>query len=148
MRVVGLLAAAAALGCATAPAPEQRRGGAWEEIPTRWTGTYVFVDAEINGSRQSLLLDTGSDVTLLDPEVVSLLGIAAVEREFPPVETSSGWSEPARRKCATVQLRVGGMAQEVDALVVPLDMFGRVLGEPVAGVLGFHLWAGVCLRID
>jgi Aspartyl protease len=146
-RLVALVIAA---GCATstnAPTPQRAATGAWEEVPARWNGTYVFVDVEVNGSLQSMLLDTGSDVTILDPELVSRLGIPTVELEF-PLETSSGWSEPERRKCATVKLRVGRLAQEADALVLPLDGVSRALGEPIVGLLGFHIWAGVSVRID
>ncbi|HEX5138183.1 MAG TPA: aspartyl protease family protein [Planctomycetota bacterium] len=138
-------------GCATVATPSTREPAAspaWEVVAARWAGNWIFVDVEVNDSRESLLLDTGCDITILDPGLVSRLGVPTEERASPPLESSSGWSEAQRRTYARASLRVGRLTQDADVLVLPLGELSRMFGEPIDGILGFQMWAGVSLRID
>jgi len=134
-----------ALGCAGGP--KSRSSASWHEIPAEWQGDFVFVEVEINGTRERLLLDTGSDLTVLSPELVARVGVPTFDQTT-SVSNHGGEGEAKPHRFADVRLQTGGLAEDVTIVELPLDKLGRALGEPPHGILGLDMWAGASLQID
>jgi predicted aspartyl protease len=150
-RLFLLWIAACAAACAT-PAYGPRR----TELPPdgvelpceRWRGVFVL-HAELPGlsQPQALLLDTGTDRTLLDNRLAHRLGLLRTGDES--VVTATGTAVPAQRLERLSSMRLGGASfHDVDVVGLDLSALRRYGGLPIAGIAGCDLFRQCTLEID
>ncbi len=152
-----LLMCAMIAGCATpitpGRAPERTvvraEGDEPIEIPSRWCGSYIVVDIEVNGfGPLAMLLDTGSDATVFDVSLADRLP-EAVLHDGETVRGAEGEELEIAKQLRVDSLRVGGMELGgFDAVLFDLTHLGNALGEPIDGVMGFQSFYDVLLTVD
>jgi hypothetical protein len=149
--VRGLLVLLLALflsGCASLPAGRLEGGAAYTEVPARFFGQHVLVQVNIGEAGPVwLMLDTGSQLTILDLAAARELGVAvggATELEGIGAESVRGGvtAEP-------LTIHVPGsepyMLHRPVADLSPLEPF---FGAPFPGVLGGDLFLRFVVEID
>ncbi|MGE3172655.1 MAG: aspartyl protease family protein [Planctomycetota bacterium] len=152
-RAMTMLAALALAGCVTGPAlgPRVTRlpadGGA--VLPARYTRGVFLLHAEFEGADRPhwLLLDTGTDRTLLDLDFASRLGLAAEAAES--IVTATGSAVTGARLRRLPRLRLGeANFEDVDVVGVDLGTLREAGGLPIAGIAGCDLFRQCLLEID
>jgi hypothetical protein len=151
-RFAVLLAVAALAAACMGPALGPLRtalpdGGA--VLPATTSRGVFLLHAELPGlSRpQPLLLDTGTDRTLLDLRLVRQLELRSTGDET--VVTATGASVEAMRLQRLPWLRLGGATfHDVDAVGLDLSVLRDHGGLPVVGIAGCDLFRQCLLEID
>ena len=118
-------------------------------IPSHWCGAYVILDVEVNGVGPfSMLLDTGSDATVLDSALASRFPDAVVDRAE-VVRGAEGEEFDIAQQLRVESMRAGGVELGgFEAAMLDLGAIGDALGSPIDGVLGFRSFYGVLLTVD
>ena len=110
-------------------------------VPVRLIGNVPVTVVGINDQPALLILDTGSDVTLLSRTAAARLGVMSERTPSLLLSGAGGRLQAARATLATLQL-AGAVASGVGAVV------GRKLQPPIDGVLGINVLAGLELDLD
>lgn len=110
-------------------------------VPIRLVGNVPVTVVGINDQPALLILDTGSDVTLLSRAAAARLGVMSERNPSLLLSGAGGRLQAARAVLPTLQL-AGAVATDVGAVV------GRKLQAPIDGVLGINVLAGLELDLD
>ena len=110
-------------------------------VPIRLIGNVPVTVVGINDQPALLILDTGSDVTLLSRAAAARLGVMSERNPSLLLSGAGGRLQAARAVLPTLQL-AGAVATGVGAVV------GRKLQAPIDGVLGINVLAGLELDLD
>lgn len=124
--------------CATSPAPPS---------DLRVSGNRLFIAAGINGQPLEALLDSGAEMTLLDAATAARLGL--VTAGAADVRGSGAATEEVTF-VEGLQTRAAGIALENQmAAVLDLsDISTRIVGEPVAAILGREIFDAARFYLD
>jgi hypothetical protein len=136
--------------CANAPTRQagQLPEPAWQQLPSRFARSAVFVRVTVNGGEAIwAILDTGSAVTALDIGLAKRRGLQ--EEARPDVANGQG-QDNQPLSVADVNLGVGGISHSVKrAFLLPLDsLFSQICGLRVEGILGSDFFRDRVVRID
>lgn len=115
--------------------------------PLETFGNRLFVAAEANGAPVSALLDSGAEMTVLDDDFAAHLGLVQAGEA---IAQGSGAQTMRARFAEGVTLRAAGLDLPGRTVVV-LDLdevSARLIGRPVAMILGRDLFDAARLRID
>lgn len=110
-------------------------------------GDRLFVQARVNGTAVEALLDSGAEMTLVDPRAAERLGLTLGDGE---TMHGTGASTMQARMVPHVALEAAGV-RVADATVAVLDLTDvsrRLLGRPVEVVLGREIFDAAPLLID
>ncbi len=110
------------------------------ELPLRLLGKVPAVTAEINGQTATLLLDTGSDRTVLSRAAAARLGVA---ERAPGLALRGAGGEAASGKAVLDRLTLGGVALRS----VPV-LLANQPDAPLDGVLGIDFLVDYELELD
>lgn len=140
MRLLTLLLALLAAACAgdTAGSCALQRVA---DVPLQVVGNVPLVTADINGRPASLVLDTGSDVTLLNRAAAARLGVAWDERTSVAVGGAGGASHAFATTLPGLTLG-SATTRNVRTLIA------RAPAPPLDGVLGINVLVGYELDLD
>ncbi len=111
------------------------------ELPLQAFGTVPLVTADINGRPASLVLDTGSDLTMLSRAAAGRLGVAWDERSPVAIGGAGGAAQAFATTVPSLALR-GAATSSVRVLVA------QALPPPIEGVLGINVLIGYELDLD
>jgi predicted aspartyl protease len=141
MSLIRLCLAASALllaACASAPPPAP---------DLRVSGNRLFIAAEINGQPIEALLDSGAEMTLLDAAAASRLGLGTAGSAD---VRGSGAATEEVTFAEGLQTRAAGITLEnqMAAVLDLTDISARVVGEPVAAILGREIFDAARLYLD
>lgn len=133
--------AAAALfltACASAPPPAP---------DLRVSGNRLFIAAEINGQPLEALLDSGAEMTLLDAATATRLGLA--ESGSAEVRGSGAGTEDVTFAHG-LSTQAGGVTLENQSVAILdlTDISARLIGEPVAAILGREIFDAARFYLD
>lgn len=108
-------------------------------------GAFLIVPVTLNGAGPfDFLIDTGTNTTLIDPQVATELGLNAVDRLV--VQTAAGETVAIRYRVR--RLSVGSEdAEGTEVLAVPLAAL-RALDKNIRGILGMNFLQGFSFRLD
>jgi predicted aspartyl protease len=108
-------------------------------------GAFLIVPVTLNGAGPfDFLVDTGTNTTLIDPQVATELGLDAVDRLV--VQTAAGETVALRYRVG--RLGVGNEeAEGAEVLAVPLPTL-RSLDKNIRGILGMNFLQGFSFRLD
>jgi predicted aspartyl protease len=116
------------------------------EMKARFVNRLILVEVAIDGERVApFLLDTGSDVTVIDKRT---RGQFLMRPESAAVARGAGGTVSSAFVRAK-SLDAGPIHADAPAfLVLDLSRFERVVGRPIGGILGLDLLRGLSLEID
>jgi predicted aspartyl protease len=129
--VVFALTAALALGAF--PHPQDP-----VEIPFEYSRAFglMLIKVEVNGMQAIMVLDTGSNETIVSPRLVIVKQVSS--KGAVAMAKGSGYSGNA--VIATAVLRVGPLnPRNCQVLVVDLSDLSKTLGQEVDGILGMSV---------
>ncbi len=118
-------------------------------LPARFARGVFLLQVELPGhrDRQFMLLDTGTDRTLLDLAAVRVLGLHAEGTET--VVTATGAAVPATRLQRLPWLRIGGVQFfDIDAIGLDLSALREHGGLPIVGIAGCDLFRQCLVELD
>jgi len=106
----------------------------------------IFLPISVNGHQEEALLDSAAEVTLVDVELARTLNLHLKDEDT--VKGSGG--ESSVRFADNVTVRAAGLTLEhLNVAVLDLrDVSARLVGKPVAIVLGRELFDAARLEID
>lgn len=152
--LLAALAGPAPLACmmppAAAPPPDNVRLTAERvRLPVLWVGDFPLVETYVDGQGPyRFVLDSGAAVSALSPEVSAALGGIAASGAGLDIKDSHGRTQETLG-WRVVDLRLGdAQFDDVSAAVLDMRALSDALGEPLAGILGFPLFANVLLTVD
>ena len=137
------------LGADARWSPEQVVLAGPATLPSERCGDLFFVEVTVGDARAlSMLLDTGSQVTVIDDGVAPIVG--GVRRDDAMAVSDSGGGGSVIREWIRVEsLRVGALElRRLDVAVLDLDGLAVALGRTIDGVLGFTAFRSVLLTLD
>ena len=111
------------------------------ELPLRVEGNVPLVTADINGRPATLVLDTGSDVTVLNRRAAERLGVSWTERAPVAIGGPGGSASAFAATLPSLSLR-GAATPDVHVLIAPAP------APPLDGVLGINVLIGYELDLD
>jgi predicted aspartyl protease len=137
-RLAALAAALVLAACASAPPPAP---------DLRVSGNRLFIAAEINGQPVEALLDSAAEMTLLDAAAAARLGLgtagAADLRGTGAATEDVTFAEGLETRAAGITL-----TDQMAAVLDLSDISARVVGEPVAVILGRELFDAARFSLD
>ncbi len=141
MPLIRLCLAVSALllaACASAPPPTP---------DLRVSGNRLFIAAEINGQPVEALLDSGAEMTLLDAGAAARLGLSTAGSG--DVRGSGAATEEVTFAEGLTTRAAGVTLENQMAAVLDLtDISSRVVGEPVAAILGREIFDAARFFLD
>jgi len=111
------------------------------ELPLQVLGTVPLVRADINGRPANLVLDTGSDLTVLNRAAAERLGVAWDERSPVAIGGAGGAARVFATTVPSLGLN-GAMTSNVRVLLA------QAPSPPLDGVLGINVLIGYELDLD
>ena len=121
-----------ALGLAAFPHPQDP-----VEVPFEYSRAFglMLIKAEVNGKPAVMVLDTGSNETIVSPRVVM-----AKQLSSKAVAMAKGSGYSGAGVIATAMLKVGPLnPRNCQVLVVDLSGLSKTLGQDVDGILGMSV---------
>lgn len=107
----------------------------------------MFLPVTVNGTASEALLDSGAEMTLVDPELAAEAGLAAFGAD--EVKGSGAGAQSVQFAEGVVIEAAGQTLQiEVVAILDLTDISERVVGQPVAIVLGRELFDAGRFELD
>ncbi len=96
----------------------------------------MLIKVEVNGKPAVMVLDTGSNETIVSPRVVIVKQLSSKDA----VAMAKGSGYPSSGVIATAFLRVGPLnPKNCQILVVDLSELSKALGQEVDGILGMSV---------
>lgn len=138
-RLAALAAALLVAACASAPPPAPP--------DLRVSGNRLFLAAEINGQPVEALLDSGAEMSLLDAGTAIRLGLGTTgEAEV----RGTGAATEDVTFAEGLETRAAGITlpNQTAAVLDLSDISTRVVGEPVAAILGRELFDAARFALD
>ena len=132
-RCLVVLALTVALGLAAFPHPQDP-----VEVPFEYSRAFglMLIKVEVNGKPAVMVLDTGSNETIVSPRVVVVKQLSS--KEAVAMAKGSGYS--GKGVIATAFLRIGPLSpKSYQILVVDLNDLAKSLGQDVDGILGMSV---------
>jgi predicted aspartyl protease len=108
------------------------------EVPFEYSKAFglMLIKVEVNGKRAVMVLDTGSNETIVSPRVVIVKQLSS--KEAVALAKGSGYS--GNGVVATALLRLGPLSpKNCEVLVVDLSDLSKTLGQEVDGILGMSV---------
>ena len=106
----------------------------------------LFVEVRVGGVAVEALLDSGAEMTLIDTAFAERLGLALTGNE---TARGTGGEQPARFAIGVDFAAVGVELEDRTVAVLDLsDVSRRLIGEPLAMVLGRELFDAGRFRLD
>src|SRR5215472_13951839 len=108
------------------------------EVPFEYSRAFglMLIKVEVNGKPSVMVLDTGSNETLVSPRVVMVKQLSS--KEAVAMAKGSGYS--GNGVIATAALKVGPLnPRNCQILVVDLSGLSKTLGQDVDGILGMSV---------
>jgi predicted aspartyl protease len=108
------------------------------QIPFEYSRAFglMLIKVEINGKPAAMVLDTGSNETIVSPRLVSIKQLSSKEEVV--MARGSGYSGTG--VIATAFLRIGPVhPKNCQILVVDLSALSKTLGQEVDGILGMSV---------
>jgi predicted aspartyl protease len=128
-----VLAFTAALGLGAFPHPPDL-----VEVPFEYSKAFglMLIKVEVNGKPAVMVLDTGSNETIVSPRLVIAKQLSS--KDAVAMAKGSGYSGTG--VIATALLRVGPLSpKNCQILVVDLNDLSKTLGQEVDGILGMSV---------
>jgi predicted aspartyl protease len=122
-----------ALGLSASPRPQDT-----VEVPFEYSRAFglMLIKVEVNGKPAVMVLDTGSNETIVSPRVVIVKQLSS--KEAVAMAKGSGYSGTG--VIATAFLKVGPLSpKNCQILVVDLSDLSKTLGQDVDGILGMSI---------
>jgi predicted aspartyl protease len=106
----------------------------------------IFFEVQVHGSEPvSFILDTGFEVSIIDADVASVLGLRVLETRD---EAQPGGSVEMSR-LAPVALSIGELkVEDVHLMTAPLSGAASFIGQPFGGILGHDVLERFVVDID
>ena len=110
------------------------------------TSGHIIVHPMIDGQDVGwFILDSGADITVIDPAVADKLGLPKVGA-LPLVGVGGVVQEPFR---TISEMKLGPMTlKDVDCAELDLSFFQKAVGVPVAGIVGFDAFRRSIISVD
>jgi hypothetical protein len=108
------------------------------EIPFEYSRAFglILIKLEVNGKPAEMVLDTGSNETIVSPNLVILKQVSSKDA----VAMAKGSGYPGKGVVATASLKVGPLSpKNCQILVVDLSDLSKTLGQDVDGILGMSV---------
>jgi predicted aspartyl protease len=124
---------AGALGLGAVPHPQYS-----VEVPFEYSRTFglMLIKAEINGKPAVMVVDTGSNETIVSPRLVVVKRLNSKNA----VATAKGSGFSGSGITATAFLRIGSFdPKNCEILVMDLRDLAKTLGQNVDGILGLNV---------
>jgi len=104
------------------------------EIPFEYSRAFglMLIKVEVNGKPAVMVLDTGSNETIVSPRLVIVKQLSS--KDAVAMAKGSGYSGAG--VVATAFLTIGPLNQNCESLVVDLSGLSKTLGQQVDGTLG------------
>ena len=104
------------------------------EIPFEYSRAFglILIKVEVNGKPAIMVLDTGSNETIVSPRLVIVKQLSS--KDAVAMAKGSGYSGAG--VVATAFLTIGPLNQNCEILVVDLSGLSKTLGQQVDGTLG------------
>jgi predicted aspartyl protease len=128
-----VLALTIALGLGASPHPPDP-----VEVPFEYSKAFglMLIKVEVNGKPAVMVLDTGSNETIVSPRLVIVKQLSS--KDAVAMAKGSGYSGTG--VIATVYLRVGPLSStNCEILVMDLGNLSKSLGQEVDGILGMSV---------
>ena len=126
-----VFAVTVALGLSASPRPQDP-----VEVPFEYSRAFGLIKVEVNGKPAVMVLDTGSNETIVSPRVVNAKQLSS--KEAVAMAKGSGYSGTG--VIATAFLKVGTLSpKNCQILVVDLSDLSKTLGQDVDGILGMSV---------
>ncbi len=142
--LIALLPAAGLL-CAILPPSSCAGAPAWLPwgrpsklvLPFRSVQDEMVVSLSLNGhAGMNFLIDTGFGGTVLDASAVSEAHLDTLSADLPPIQSLAG-AFPLTRTAPRVRISGYGLELHGKVLVGNLELLRKVMGMPIAGIIGF-----------
>ena len=105
----------------------------------------VFIPARVNGRESMLLLDSGAETTVLGHEVADGAGIRCSGQ----IGMQGAGGSDVAALCKGVSIQLGNATiGNIVATELDLDAVGRVVGIPIAAILGQEIFNALVVDID
>jgi hypothetical protein len=105
----------------------------------------VFIPARVNGRESMLLLDSGAEMTVLGHEVADGAGIRCSGQ----IGMQGAGGSDVAALCKGVSIQIGNATiGGIVATKLDLDAVGRVVGIPIAAILGQEVFNAFVVDID
>ena len=132
-RCTVVLVLTGALGLGAVPHPQDP-----VEVPFEYSRAFglMLIKAEVNGKPAVMVLDTGSNETIVSPTLVVVKQLTS--KDAVAMAKGSGYSGSG--VIATAFLRIGSLSSKhCQILVVDLSDLAKSLGQDVDGILGMSV---------
>ncbi len=123
------------------PAPPKRdygfTGGKSATMPFRLVNNHIYLQVRLNGRPYELLFDTGG-MNVITPTVARELGLASEGK----LQARGVGEKTVEASLTTIErMDVGGAFLDKQRFVVlPLESFSEVEGEPITGIVGYEIF--------
>jgi len=108
-------------------------------------GKRIFIPAEVNGRRTTMLLDSGAETTILGNEIAQRVGVDCSGR----IGVEGAGGSDAAALCTGVSIRLGEASiSGVTASRMDLEAVGRNVGVSIAAILGQEIFNSAIVDID
>jgi hypothetical protein len=105
----------------------------------------IFIPAKVNGRESTLLLDSGAETTVLGHGLADDAGIHCSGR----IGMQGAGGSDAAALCKSVSIQLGNATiTGIVATELDLDAVGRVVGVPIAAILGQEVFNAFVVDID
>lgn len=106
----------------------------------------LFISATVNGEPVTALLDSAAEMTILDDDFAERLGLVAIGSA---TAHGSGAATMEARFAESVRIQAAGVPLERNVAILDLDEVSqRLIGRPVAVILGREIFDAARLRVD
>lgn len=117
------------------------------EASLRVEGNRLFLPIEVNGARSDALLDSGAEMTFVDTAFAQQVGLVAFGNEEVK-GTGAGTEEVQFAEGVTLSTAGQTLEPQVVAILDLTDISSRVVGQPVAVILGRELFDAGRYELD
>ncbi len=125
---------------------DKKKDGTRHEVEFRLVSNLIVVDAELNGVKKPLIVDTGASHTVLDTRTAAELGLDPGENA-----KAVGAQGPVEASMGTLESISVGTASLNDISFGQVDLSaicGGEIKEPIGGILGFNFLSRFKIGID
>lgn len=125
---------------------DKKKDGTRHDVEFRLVSNLIVVDAELNGVKKPLIVDTGASHTVLDTRTAAELGLDPGEKA-----RGVGAQGPVEATMGTLESISVGTASLNDVSFGKVDLSticGGEIEESIGGILGFNFLSRFKIGID